>query len=503
MLKYVLAFDHKIYRSRWGARLRGNAISRLTDPVMFGWHQVMRSLAHLALICLVLSSVASTSFGEIRAGAAERNITPPVGTEIQHFFRTSVGVHEPLFARCLYLEDSQGSQLAIVSLDLILGGFEACDQLRETIRKQTGIQNTLLAFSHTHASLVLGPRGKTKVRTDTGSKWNDKTLDAILGIIQNAMKVAQPVKLRVGRSAVQVGFNRRLLNERTGSVFMGPNRQGSVVPWVNVLIADSQKTGKPIAVLFQHTAHPVIVPHKSKMISADFPGAAVNRIRENLGSDVIAMFGQGCAGNINGFPLRSTHQQADAAGHKLGDAVLKAIKTSTPIKSKTFQVRHVKADLPSRALPSKESWKEMVAHNKKNTRRMKQLHLINALMVLGKQPPARRFDACAVMFEGEWCLITMPHEMFSQYELWIDENAPFERTMTFAYTNGYQGYVATDEALKLGPRGGYEAGSLPNWSGQVWTPHFGPPAVGVEKIIKDAVSTLWSQAENTEADRRR
>jgi hypothetical protein len=57
--------------------------------------------------------------------------------------------------------------------------------------------------------------------------------------------------------------------------------------------------------------------------------------------------------------------------------------------------------------------------------------------------------------------------------------------------------------LTLGPGGGYEAGSLPNWSGQVWTPHFGPPAVGVEKIIKDAVSTLWSKAEKTGADRRR
>jgi hypothetical protein len=63
--------------------------------------------------------------------------------------------------------------------------------------------------------------------------------------------------------------------------------------------------------------------------------------------------------------------------------------------------------------------------------------------------------------------------------------------MTFAFTNGYEGYIAVDEALALGARGGYEAGRLPNWGGQVHTRHLGPPAVGAEKIVKDTLSSLW------------
>ena len=63
--------------------------------------------------------------------------------------------------------------------------------------------------------------------------------------------------------------------------------------------------------------------------------------------------------------------------------------------------------------------------------------------------------------------------------------------MTFAFTNGYQGYIAVDQALALGPRGGYEAGRLPNWGGQVYTEHLGPPAVGTEKIVKKALASLW------------
>ena len=89
----------------------------------------------------------------------------------------------------------------------------------------------------------------------------------------------------------------------------------------------------------------------------------------------------------------------------------------------------------------------------------------------------------------------MPHEMFCQYELWIDKNTPVKYTMAFAYTNGYERYIAVDEAWRLGPKAGYEAASLPNWGGQVWTEHFGPPAVGSEKIVKDTIASLWPKAD--------
>ncbi|MFP6873304.1 MAG: hypothetical protein VCA55_07305 [Verrucomicrobiales bacterium] len=455
----------------------------------------MARLTLFIFACLVL--FVSAGEAGITAGAAQRDITPPVGLEIQHYFRKSIGVHDPLYARCLYLEDGEKNAVAIVSLDLIMGGFDTCDYLREQIRQQTGIKNSLIAFSHSHASARLGPHDHSKVGNDIDSKWNNRTLEMILEVVKEAKKRAEPVKLRAGRAEVQVGFNRRLVNPKNGSVYMGVNREGPVVPWVNVLVADSRKTGKPIAVLFEHAAHPVIVPHTSKLTSADFPGAAAKRIREELGEGVIALFGQGCAGNINGFPLRSTHDKAEHAGRNLGEAVIKAIAGSVPVTSETLSIKHVRSELPSRALPGREVWQKMVAASGKDAGRMRQLNRIKELMDQGKQPPARRFDAYAVMAGNEWCLTTMPHEMFCQYELWIDKHAPFKHNMTFAYTNGYQGYVADDAALKMGAKGGYEAASLPNWGGQVWTPHLGPPAVGCEKIVKDALSSLWPQAKKS------
>ena len=48
--------------------------------------------------------------------------------------------------------------------------------------------------------------------------------------------------------------------------------------------------------------------------------------------------------------------------------------------------------------------------------------------------------------------------------------------------------------MALEHKGGYEAGCLPNLgSCDVMTRHYGPPAVGCERIIHDLVSGLWAE----------
>ena len=64
----------------------------------------------------------------MRIGAAAIDITPPVGTALDGYGgRTdvSLGVHDPLYARALYLDDG-ATQVALVVCDLIgIGSFLA------------------------------------------------------------------------------------------------------------------------------------------------------------------------------------------------------------------------------------------------------------------------------------------------------------------------------------------------------------------------------------------
>lgn len=452
-------------------------------------------LVLVSIFCLFIvasRSLAATKNPGFKAGAAQREVTPPVGFTITHYDRKSIGVHDPLFARALVIEDKMGSSLAIVCLDFIGTDFEVCDKLRKTIRKEVGIEETVINCSHSHSSVRLVNDPAKEV-----AKWNDDTCKAIVEIVAEAKAGAVPVMLRSGRACAQVGFNRRKVMS-DGTVPMRVNKQGADVPWVNVLVADNKKSGKPVAVLFETAAHPVIVPHKSGLTSADYPGAAVARIRDKLGDNVIAMFGQGCCGNINGFPLRSTHELADKAGRELGDAVLKAIDESVPIKANKLQVRSAHTKLPSGKVPTMDIWQKWAESSKNDPNKMALLSKLKSLIEQGQAPPMRRFDAYAIMLGSDWCLVTMPGEMFCQYELWIDDKAPFEHTMTFAYTNGNCGYVATDKDYAIGLKGGYEVNSLysENWGDwhslcPKFSEQFGTPLIGGEEIIKKTVASLW------------
>jgi len=56
----------------------------------------------------------------MKAAAAERDITPPVGIEIPHPIRPSVGIHDPIRLGVLVMEDAAGLRAALLGYDLVV-----------------------------------------------------------------------------------------------------------------------------------------------------------------------------------------------------------------------------------------------------------------------------------------------------------------------------------------------------------------------------------------------
>ena len=71
-----------------------------------------------------------------------------------------------------------------------------------------------------------------------------------------------------------------------------------------------------------------------------------------------------------------------------------------------------------------------------------------------------RFPIQAFAIGDELCILGLPHEMFAEYQLFVDKTSPFAHNMVFAYTNGCEGYLGTDKDYALGDRGGYETSPL-------------------------------------------
>ena len=470
---------------------------------------------------------------KILSGVGEVAITPPAGVPLLGCIQRSTGVHDNLYARALVLSDGT-ERVVIVCLDLIGLNFGLGDELREAIYRHTGISHILLNCSHTHSAPFTIPWSVLGWRTFSreSKAWRGELVRKVTQMVRRAAGHVSESVLRVGRAPLQIGFNRRFPTKQ--GIIMKAYREGTVVPWVDVLRVDGTNR-RPLAVLFSHAAHPVIIHGASRLISADFPAYAVRRVQQHFGDKTLALFAQACGGNINGEPLRGGFGAAERAGSKLGEAAIEAARRSKPLPPSALTIMTVKSALPIRDFPplkevgsatraaeaellrtygsleptDDQLWdlqdrlpvaKESRAGGAENDVQPSEEQawwrqdtvlclrdLIDKAKRAAKKPV--RFEVTALSVGKEWCLLAMTHELFAEYQLWFDRAAPFRHKMVLAYTNGCETYVPTDQAFR---EGGYEAASFPNDGAATRYPYRLALQPGIEKQIKDLTKKVWT-----------
>ena len=387
----------------------------------------------------------------LMAGAAETVVTPAAkGTFLIGPMKPSTGVNDDLYARALVLANGD-ERIAIVTLDYLGFDFGFTRVLLTTASKASGIptDHIMLNCSHTHSAALTAPWGPWKEHQD--KPFHQMLPKKVAEVVRLACDNLQPARLLYRREPTQIGFNRRLFNGQR--IVMAPNPQGAVLPWVDVLAAE-RKDGKPVAVLFSHAAHPVIVHEASTLISADYPGFAVQTLKRSRDKDTIYLFAQGCSGNINGFPLKGGIDAASAAGRDLGQAVGRALdQMENDNASGSIRCRSSEIELPLQSPPSAEACREMMRKERRPDRRQRFADLL-AIAESGK-PRTIRMPIRAFAI-GDLCMLGMAHEPFAEYHHFVNEICPFKHNMTFAYTNGLECYVGTKNDYDLAENGGYE-----------------------------------------------
>ena len=374
----------------------------------------------------------------LMAGAAETAITA---------IKDRPEVYAELYARALVFADGE-TQLAIVTVDYGQFPLQYNARLLNAIHQVTGIptEHIVINCSHTHNA----PGVDGRWITEEAETW---LATCLAELVKDAVDVLEPATLRVGRAPVQVGYNRRLMNDE-GYITMAPNPEGAVIPWVDVLgVYDTN--GQIIAVLFSHAAHPVIVHWSSEEIGADFPGYAVEHLRNflELKPESVLLFAQGCAANINGYPLRGGFSACDVAGFSLAFATHQALKTAEEIPAALLKARSVLVNLPFQNPPSVEECRQLIEQFPDDKR-------YEALLEVAKSGEKRTlpFPMSAFAVGDTLCFLSVAHELFAEYQLFVNETSPFSHTFVFGYTNGSEVYIATKKDYELGLRAGYEAG---------------------------------------------
>ena len=237
-------------------------------------------------------------------------------------------VHDPLYARALYLR--AGSDLLIVACDLCLMAPGQADELRARLAAETGLPAERIAVTciHTHSGPDTGLMEFLSGR-DLPSHL-PPTWDAVVRAGNEAVRRAEPARLSLGHGSAAIGRNRR-------------RADGPVEEDVLVLRVD-RMGGEPLAVAYAYGCHPTALGHENLAYSADWVGAANATLAEAF-PQAIPIFWLRAHSDIDprtrglldlaipGQSLGVGFDEVEALGREVGKAAVKAARAAGPVEA--------------------------------------------------------------------------------------------------------------------------------------------------------------------------
>ena len=401
-----------------------------------------------------------TRLTELIAGAASLDITPPVGVDLCGYGNRSgpsVGVADELFAKALYLE--AGGRALIITADIIGLDYASVATVREQIAGATALSpdEIMIGCSHTHS----GP-GTPCLPTlgSTDEAYFPVLLRRLAAVGELAVTRAADAWVGHSREHADVGINRR---QSWGTEPSDGTARGPHIEHVDVLAVNG--VHGPVARLFVHPAHGVTLGGDNLLISADWMGYA-QRYIERLDPGVVALFGQGCCGNINSEP-RGSFEIAEAQGRSMAGAVLKAAELAHCTRNTTVAVARETYPLPCFDPPPLAEAEETLAdaeqklHDHPDANHGHRMYLEGMVKWARWLAEASRDGATGLQIAyetqgirvGDFALIGLPGEVFVEYAMQIAARSAFQQTAVMSYTNGTPGYIPTAAAHQYG---GYE-----------------------------------------------
>ncbi len=373
------------------------------------------------------------------------------------------GVHDDLFVRALVLDDEK-TQLVIIGSDLMAIHGNMAQLVREEIKRQTGIPtgHILVSCAHNHSAPSYYQK---ELRGEKDAPLKKLLVDQF---VEAAVEAFQ------NRVPALAGFKAGELRGASGNRQQG--NDDVIDPQVGVLRVTRREDRKPIAILFNFTAHPVILGSKNLLLSGEYPGAAARAVENLMGG--VAIFTQGACGDVtihrNGDPF----QEIERVGRTLAGEVIKTAGFIRGSEMLTLSAASRSLRLAPRSVPelqqaqaALEKGQAALERTKENganpqiQRGLKQkLRLLQANVRVAEsvesdilQPPNVTDADVQVLRIGDLVLVAIPGEIFVEYALELRHRirqAAELSTVLVGYANGYVGYIVTPRAIETG---GYEA----------------------------------------------
>lgn len=392
----------------------------------------------------------------MKAGFAEVNITPPVGTLKIGWIMLLTGdrVVDPLFARVAVFESGQ-ERAAVIQLDTLCVRWTMVNELRQRIEKAYGFpgKNILVSATHNHA----GPAIATFVDTVRDETYIADLTAKVVAAFGEALKGAQAAEIGFGHGFEwRVPHNRRIVQRdgttKTHGAFNSIEAlgfEGPVDPEIAVIAVRHAKTHAPLGCIVNFTCHPTHLGGGHEF-SGGYPGALARNLKAK--GWPVPLFLNGACGNIHDAnPRTGRGMSKNQIGRVLAADVIALLPTIEFQRRLPIEVRSRTIRLDFRTITDAEIHGKTIGAQRfvdpdAYDRGMP------ALLAKIKKEGKQKAEIQA-LFLGDHVLAAVPAEYFVEFGLRIKEEVWPRRALISATSNGMIGYLPTAAAFK---RGGYE-----------------------------------------------
>lgn len=346
------------------------------------------------------------------------------------------GILDDLYAQALAVTVDEENFL-IITLDLCVMEAKTADEIRKAVSEKINLplDHIMLALSHTHSGPVtaedyfdISEEEAAEVRS-----YLNLLKKSIAAISAEALSRKQKARLFSATYKAVLGFNRRYTErDENGIPFAkmlfnmwlhpGHKTEGVVDENIPILMIDSiddgsedfylRQGGCKTIILYSPPYHPVVMGQHSRMVSADYVGAARACIQDALCPGTKAMFLYGASGNVE--PALATQynpKSIEIVGRAIGYGILNQLAMRKEIDAGTIQV--LEEDVPANA---------------------------------GSNSRIKTQTVCF----GDACIAGVSGECFTELGIAIRNASKFKQTLIATNANGGRGYLPVKDAFPLG-----------------------------------------------------
>ena len=414
------------------------------------------------------------------SGSAIIDISPRKGVALigyPRYDRKNIGIHDPLFASSLYIDNGVNA-LLLISCDLCYFEKIFVSDIRNLISEKIGIlkENIMLSASHTHS----GPftNSITPEIEKTFGLYYYSYPDYLEELKRKILKIA--IDSYKNKTESFIGFGKGLAGKDQG---IGGNRndqEGLTDPFVGIM-GVKDKSGALKTIWLKYSLHPTLLHADNLYVSADYVGYLRKYLKKCF-PKTIMLFSQGASGDQSSrfFRKGQSFKEAERFGYKIGKVVNKVLETLKFSNNLILRSNSIYVMPELKSIQNINEAKENVYRIEDKLNKLKKAKAdYSSIQTCSVDLLGAKFNLLyatykdkkceyslirselpfeiQVMRIGSSCIVGIPGEIYTKYSIDIEEHSPFEQTFIATLTNGLiPGYVITKEAAD---KNTYEASS--------------------------------------------